>query len=101
MSEVTLDYIEGLAVKLPAEEQKQLVERLKFRLAASEGVTANGAHLHTASDLEQAVSGAELERKPRELYGIWRGKFDEDFDIDKALYEIRHEWEKGLEELGL
>lgn len=101
MTEVTLDYIEGLAVKLPAEEQKQLIERLKFRLAASAGMSANGAQLHSAPDLEQAVSGAELERKPRDLYGIWRGKVDDDFDIDKALYEIRHEWEKGLEELGL
>ncbi|MBI1765952.1 MAG: hypothetical protein HYR56_31490 [Acidobacteria bacterium] len=100
MAEITVDYLEGLAVKLPAEEQKQLIERLKFRLAANEGMLTNGAQLHSVPDLEQAVFGAELERKPRDLYGIWRGQVDEDFDIDKALYEIRHEWEKGLEELG-
>jgi len=29
------------------------------------------------------------ERKPQPLYGIWRGKFPEDADIDTMLQEIR------------
>ena len=41
----------------------------------------------------------ELERKPRDLYGMWKGKVPDDFDIDAALYEIRHEWEKEFEEI--
>jgi hypothetical protein len=39
------------------------------------------------------------ERKPQDLRGRWQGKFP-DFDLDAALYEIRHEWEEELEEYG-
>jgi hypothetical protein len=32
------------------------------------------------------------------LYGAWRGKFPEDFDVDATLKEIRGEWLKEWEE---
>ena len=35
-------------------------------------------------------------RKPQSLRGSWRGSFPEDFDIESALHEIRHEWEEEL-----
>ncbi|HSE82994.1 MAG TPA: hypothetical protein VLB01_00430 [Thermodesulfobacteriota bacterium] len=40
------------------------------------------------------------ERKPQSLYGIWKGKFPEDTDIDGALREIRNRWSKDFEEIG-
>lgn len=39
------------------------------------------------------------QRESVDLYGIWKGKFPDDFDIDAVLYEIRHEWEKEFEEI--
>jgi hypothetical protein len=30
------------------------------------------------------------ERTPQPLYGIWKGKFPEDVDIDAILLKIRH-----------
>ena len=38
------------------------------------------------------------ERKPQPLYGIWRGKFPEDADIDATLKEVRHRWQGEFEE---
>lgn len=38
-------------------------------------------------------SGADECRKSQSLRGSWSGNFPEDFDIDSALHEIRHEWE--------
>jgi hypothetical protein len=38
-------------------------------------------------------------RKPRDLYGIWKDGFPKDFDVDVALREIRGEWEKEVEEI--
>lgn len=32
------------------------------------------------------------EHKPQALYGIWKGKFPEDADIDEALKEIPTQW---------
>ena len=37
------------------------------------------------------------EHAPQPLYGIWKGKFSEDADIDTALKEIRRHW---MEDLG-
>jgi len=34
----------------------------------------------------------QVERKPQPLYGIWKGKFPEEADIDDALQEIRSQW---------
>ena len=38
------------------------------------------------------------ERKPQPLYGIWRGKFPEDADIDATLKAVRHQWQGDFEE---
>lgn len=40
-----------------------------------------------------------LNRRPRDLYGIWKDGFPKDFDIDPALREIRGEWQKEVEEI--
>lgn len=49
---------------------------------------------HIARRLRQAE-----ERPPQPLYGIWKGKFPEDADIDIALKEIRQQWQGDLEEV--
>lgn len=100
MAEITLDYVTDLAIELPAVEQQQLIERLKLRLASTANVPKNGLQQKVQIGLSGEMSGAELERKPRDLYGIWQGKFPADLDLEKELYEIRHEWEKELEEFG-
>ena len=78
MTEINLEYVEQLANQLPISDQILLAERLTQK--------------------KQDGSVAIPERKPRDLYGIWRGAFPQDMDVDAALYEIRHEWEKELEE---
>ena len=40
----------------------------------------------------------QVERKPQSLYGIWKGKFPEEADIDDALQEIRSQWHEEIEE---
>jgi hypothetical protein len=81
MEEITLEYVENLADQLPVEDQQTLATNLSNKLR-------NGL-------------GNATERRPQDLYGTWKTAFSEDLDIDAALYEIRHEWEKGLEELSL
>ena len=39
-----------------------------------------------------------LNRRPRDLCGIWKDGFPQDFDIDAALLEIRGEWQREAEE---
>jgi hypothetical protein len=75
--EITLEYVENLATKLPAEDQKLLIERLENKLEAPE-----------------KAGGKQL----RSLRGIWQGKVSEDFDVEAALREIRQEWMSELEE---
>lgn len=41
----------------------------------------------------------QVERTPQPLYGIWKGKFPEETDIDDALPEIRNQWREEIEEL--
>lgn len=81
MTEVTLQYVEQLADKLSVEDQQRL-----------------SAHL--TKKLHNGALTAGVERKPQDLYGIWKGAFPEDLDVEAALYEIRHEWEEELEEFG-
>lgn len=38
------------------------------------------------------------ELNSQSLRGIWQDAFTEDFDLDAALHEIRHEWEKEWDE---
>ena len=40
----------------------------------------------------------QVERKPQPLYGVWKGKFPEEADIDDALQEIRSQWREEIEE---
>ena len=40
-----------------------------------------------------------LNRRPRDLYGIWKDGFPQDFDVDAALREIRGEWQREVEEI--
>lgn len=38
-------------------------------------------------------------KKPQNLYGAWKGKFPEDFDVEKEIREIPDEWKKKFEDL--
>ena len=71
MGETTLADVERLADQLPVEEQISLVE-------------------HVARRVRQSLP----RRQPQDLYGVWRDRFPADFDLDAALHEIRHDWEK-------
>ena len=50
-----------------------------------------------AAYLSSNESGAN--RRPRDLYGIWKDSFPQDFDIDSALREIRGQWQREVEEI--
>ncbi len=76
MDATKLDQIEGLLENLNREEQLTLIEHIAQRLR-------HGA-----------------ERTPQPLYGIWKGKFPEDADIDEALHEIRNRWQEDSEHGG-
>jgi hypothetical protein len=43
---------------------------------------------------------SDANRKPRNLYGIWKGAFPTDFDVDDSLREIRGEWHKEVQEIA-
>ena len=80
MSESTLEQVKRMAQSLSLGDRVILVEEL-------------------AHSLGQESAGDE-QRQPQSLRGSWRGKFPEDFDIDSALHEIRHEWEEELLEVN-
>ena len=40
----------------------------------------------------------QAEHPPQVLYGVWKGKFPEEANIDDALQEIRSQWKKEIEE---
>jgi hypothetical protein len=42
----------------------------------------------------------DANRQPRNLYGIWKGAFPADFDVDAELDEIRAEWQKEIQEIA-
>jgi hypothetical protein len=88
MAQATLEEVTRLAEQLSAEEQRALVEHLSRRAPSGEGE-------EPAADAVPPAAG----RPPKSLYGIWEGHFPEDFDVDAALHEIRHEWEKEWPEL--
>ncbi len=79
MGSVAMQQVENLLDKLTVREQAVLLERLarRIRLAA----------------LPARV-------QPQDLYGIWKGKFPEDVDLDTALREIRQAWETEWDEGG-
>jgi hypothetical protein len=85
MASATLKYIMSVTDRLPLNEQLSLLE-------------------HVAKRLREAREGSQapaVEEQPEQesLYGIWRDHFPPDVDIDAILYEIRHEWEKELDEV--
>lgn len=71
MGETTLMHVERLLDQLTFEEQIAVVE-------------------HLARRLRQTV---QKQKQPQDLYGIWRGRFPADFDLDATLGDIRREWE--------
>lgn len=42
--------------------------------------------------LTEALQNEKQEHKPRDLYGVWRGRVP-DIDIEEPLKEIRKEWQ--------
>ncbi len=79
MAATLLDEVTRLADKLSAEEQLSLAEHLAHRLRQQNQTGASPT--------------ADLNRKPQDLYGIWKDHFPPDVDIDAMLHEIRREWE--------
>jgi hypothetical protein len=77
MSETILEYVTRLADQLSPEEKLMLVERL-------------------AESRKQDKPSRPI---PASLRGVWQNSFPEDFDVDGALREIRHEWEKEWPEV--
>lgn len=51
---------------------------------------------HLAISLE---NDAFEKKRPQSLRGTWKGKFPENFDVEKEIREIRDEWKKELDEL--
>jgi hypothetical protein len=80
MSESTLEQVKRMAESLSLGERVILVEELAHGLGRE--------------------SAVDQRTPPQSLRGSWRGKFPEDFDIDSALYEIRHEWQEELLEVN-
>lgn len=74
MSQAALKTVEQLALRLDPDEQLALVEQL-------------------AANLRRGVRPPP----PQDLYGIWRGRFPEDFDLDAALRQIRSDWQRDAE----
>ena len=79
MNSTTLRQVESLFDKLTLNEQAALIERLarRMRLATS-----------------------CISIQPQDLYGIWKGKFPKNADLDMALHEIRQGWEIEWNEGG-
>jgi hypothetical protein len=71
MGETTLTRIESLLDQLTVEEKLTIFEKL----------------------LQQLRQSLQMQKQPQDLYGIWRNQFSPDFDVDRALREIRQEWE--------
>jgi hypothetical protein len=71
-----LKHIEALLEGLPPDDLLALIEYIAQRLRQREA------------------------RNPQTLYGIWRGKFSEDADIDATLKEVRQQWQHNFEGLA-
>ena len=72
MAETNLDQVRLLIDQLSFEDKLNLVEYLARQLRRT----------------------PERAPKTQELYGMWRGQIPDDFDLESALKDIRHEWEK-------
>lgn len=73
-----LEEVTTMADRLSPSEQLKLVE-------------------HLAQRLQEQTLTVKTGKKPVNLYGSWKGRFPEDFDVDAALKEIRSEWEKEMD----
>jgi hypothetical protein len=76
MSESMLEQVKRMAQGLSLGDRMTLVDELAHGLG------------------QESADGER--RKPQSLRGSWGDNFPEDFDIDSALHEIRHEWEEEL-----
>jgi hypothetical protein len=85
MAAVDLEHLTRLADQLSREDQQSLIDHL-------------GRQLQDKGSDTPALSGRADER-PQSLRGIWQDQFPEEFDLDAALNEIRHEWEKEWPEV--
>jgi hypothetical protein len=74
-----------------------VVDRLTLdeQLSLVEYVIHNVRKKHGSSE----ATGAPAQSALQTLRGLCRKHWDPDLDLDAALYEIRHEWEKELEEM--
>jgi hypothetical protein len=86
MAEATLEQINRLAEDLTPEETYRLIAQLSRRLGGG--------------TVSPSVNPVSPNGAPVSLRGMWKDHFPEDFDIDAVLYEIRHEWEKELDEVS-
>jgi hypothetical protein len=86
MAVIDLEHVTRLADLLSPEEKQSLIEHLTRQVQEPGGGPPPEA--------------AQTEKQTDSLRGIWEGQFPEDFDIDAALNEIRHEWEKELDEVS-
>ena len=86
MAVIDLEHVTRLADLLSHEEKQSLIEHLTRQVQEPDGGPQPEA--------------AQTEKQTDSLRGIWEGQFPEDFDIDAALSEIRHEWEKELDEVS-
>ncbi|GEM_PF-5554308 len=48
-------------------------------------------------ELKEKVAAKQGQESAQSLYGIWKDKFPEDLDVDKALQEIRFGWKGKLD----
>jgi hypothetical protein len=77
MSETILEYVTKLADQLSPEEKLMLIKKL----TESQKQDKSPHHI------------------PASLRGVWQNSFPDDFDVDEALREVRHEWEKEWPEV--
>ena len=69
--------------------KQEQVDELLARLSREELLTL----------LEQIAQRLrQAEHPPKVLYGIWKGKFPQEVNIDDALQEIRSQWKEDIEE---
>jgi hypothetical protein len=85
MTDTRLEYLKRVVDGLSVEDQLSLIEHVAKKLRQTQSTGSS--------------SGQEEQRAPVDLYGIWRDHFPPDLDIDAALQEIRHEWEKEWPEV--
>ena len=52
------------------------------------------AALHAALFACELSPGATV-LASQDLYGVWRGRFPDDFNVDQALNEIRSSWQRN------